>query len=1069
MKKHSRIILIICIIMAFAFVDGSAYAGEKNDNEANRDVEMSSIDEEISVTEKNLDLPDSEYLLNGFIESKATDSLRSGNSSTKRTRGQRLTGNNKIVYDRLKEEITKTAEGERAEAIINIGLPELSDDNRWILIEDLFEDFDPMEDYTLAEIYTAFYERFNIDANAVVDALVADLPYQFYWFDKVRGWNMSACDTDVFLITTEDGTAVAFDLDDPRYEFKFFVSKDYEPDGTPGTFNVDMNKTAAAAQAAEHAATIVEANSEKSDYEKLIIYRNYICENVSYDNDALAEGTEYGDPWQLIYVFDEVDSTNVVCEGYSKAFQFLCDLSNFNNQRIESHIVTGTMEYNGNSEDHMWNIMHMNDGKNYLIDVTNCDEGNAGEPDGLFLKGVSKGNVTEGYTCDLAEGSCFYMYDTYTRNNYDEYELVLSETDYDSGAEDDISCKHLMTHIKAKEATCTVPGNTEYWHCTECGDYFSDAAGKNKIEEDSWITTKGHSIIKVETRKGQHWFCKGCNHYFSNSAGSTIIDSPSNICYQFSNGTLTFYGKGSMDNMGEGEYETEKSWRKYRTKTKKIVISKGVTFISNFSFRNFQNVTAVSFSPTIYGIGQQAFDSCKKLNNVVLPDNMSYYDSQLFGDCESLTNITFGSDPYPGFAFICTTNFFTGCTRLERINVPEDNGYFKSIDGVLYTKDGRLQCYPAGKKGSTYIVDSSTNRISAWAFSDNPYIVNVQLPSSINIIEPTAFYNCEKLGRVVIPGSVSRPPGFNEADGSQDAVVLACPKASIVNNSDYSILFTSCGDQNGDMRYWFNASTGEPVTKDGKGTFVQIAVKYVSKNDEFKSNGVTYQIIDRVVPDDTSLVNKTTLRKIFKKAPVGRVKTVKNPNLNAVPKTIEYKGFVFNVKDTPRMKLSKTAFTWNNKVQTPGVVVKYYGKTLPKSKYTVTYPKGRKKIGSYTVKIKLKGGYSGTRTATYKINPKGTSLSSLKAVKKAITVKWKKQSGKMPKARINGYQIQYSVNKTFKSGKKTVTVKGYKKTSKKITKLTAKKTYYVRIRTYMKTGGKTYYSQWSGVKSVNVK
>ena len=61
-------------------------------------------------------------------------------------------------------------------------------------------------------------------------------------------------------------------------------------------------------------------------------------------------------------------------------------------------------------------------------------------------------------------------------------------------------------------------------------------------------------------------------------------------------------------------------------------------------------------------------------------------------------------------------------------------------------------------------------------------------------------------------------------------------------------------------------------------------------------------------------------------------------------------------------------------------------------------------------------------------------------------MKWKKQSEKMAATRITGYEIQYSTNKKFTSVKKA-TVKGYGATSKKITGLKAKTTYYVRIRT----------------------
>ncbi len=166
-------------------------------------------------------------------------------------------------------------------------------------------------------------------------------------------------------------------------------------------------------------------------------------------------------------------------------------------------------------------------------------------------------------------------------------------------------------------------------------------------------------------------------------------------------------------------------------------------------------------------------------------------------------------------------------------------------------------------------------------------------------------------------------------------------------------------------------------------------------------------------------------------------------------------------------KLSKTSFTYNGKVQTPTVLI---AGLKSGTDYKVSWSKGRKDVGTYTATITLKGSKNeGTKKLTYTINPKGASIKTPAKAKKAITVKWAKQSAKMSKARITGYQIQYSTNSKFKSGNKTATVKGYKKTSKKISNLKAKTTYYVRVRTYMKTGGKTYYSGWSKTKSVKTK
>ena len=95
--------------------------------------------------------------------------------------------------------------------------------------------------------------------------------------------------------------------------------------------------------------------------------------------------------------------------------------------------------------------------------------------------------------------------------------------------------------------------------------------------------------------------------------------------------------------------------------------------------------------------------------------------------------------------------------------------------------------------------------------------------------------------------------------------------------------------------------------------------------------------------------------------------------------------------------------------------------------------------------------------------PKGTSISKLTAGNKAITVRWKKQT-----KGTDGYQIQYATNRSFTKNKKSVTVSGAKKTSKKISGLKAGKTYYVRIRTYKTAAGVKYYSGWSKAKNVRI-
>ena len=171
-----------------------------------------------------------------------------------------------------------------------------------------------------------------------------------------------------------------------------------------------------------------------------------------------------------------------------------------------------------------------------------------------------------------------------------------------------------------------------------------------------------------------------------------------------------------------------------------------------------------------------------------------------------------------------------------------------------------------------------------------------------------------------------------------------------------------------------------------------------------------------------------------------------------------------------KVVLSKTAFTYNGKVQRPSIRT-VGGKSLKLgTDYSVKWSNSSSKnVGSYTLTITGKGNYTGTAKAKYKINPKGTSLKKLKRARKAVTVIWKKQPVRMSKSRITGYQIRFATNRKFTKNKKTVTVKGYKKVSKKITKLIGKKKYYVKVRTYLTVGGVKYYSPWSKVRTIKTR
>ena len=161
-----------------------------------------------------------------------------------------------------------------------------------------------------------------------------------------------------------------------------------------------------------------------------------------------------------------------------------------------------------------------------------------------------------------------------------------------------------------------------------------------------------------------------------------------------------------------------------------------------------------------------------------------------------------------------------------------------------------------------------------------------------------------------------------------------------------------------------------------------------------------------------------------------------------------------------KIVLSASKYTYNGKTHTPSVkVYDQNGKMISADRYTVKYSSGRKNLGSYTVDVYGKGDVTGTASAKYVITPAKMKTPSVKAGKKKLTVKWKKLGGGS-----QTYQI-YVLKKGTKKAK-CYTSTGSSKTIKKLSK---KKYYYTKIRSYKKINGKTYYGSWSGTKKVKVK
>lgn len=290
---------------------------------------------------------DSEELLMGYLSPIYKD----GGISTFGTMARdRLSGPDRHLYDGLVERIIQIANGE--------------------------------EDYTRVDVsfQGSGYSGGDVDIDLVQEALLLDFAYEMYWYYGC--WFSRSVNSVAFIMQPN----------------KFYLPS--EDEFSPNNPYIDISKTRKASAAAANIDDIIDSYKTASDYDKLCGYADEICALVEYDYDAAENSSLYpkdNRSWTLVNVFDGDEDTNVVCEGYAEAYQYLCDESDFQGD-VVCISVTGN--------NHKWNIVRI-DGVGYLMDVTHCDYGDYAYRGQKFLDGGS-GSVSDGYYI----GGFYYWYDS---------------------------------------------------------------------------------------------------------------------------------------------------------------------------------------------------------------------------------------------------------------------------------------------------------------------------------------------------------------------------------------------------------------------------------------------------------------------------------------------------------------------------------------------------------------------------------------------------------------------------------------------------------------------------------
>ena len=240
-----------------------------------------------------------------------------------------------------------------------------------------------------------------------------------------------------------------------------------------------------------------------------------------------------------------------------------------------------------------------------------------------------------------------------------------------------------------------------------------------------------------------------------------------------------------------------------------VSIPNSVTSIGAIAFSNCSGLTSVSIPNSVTSIGYSAFYDCSGLTSITIPNNVTSIASNTFSGCSSLTSVSIpnGVTSIGGYAFYGCSSLtsitipnsvgnigyaaFHNCRSLNSINVASGNGYFSSIDGVLYnsTRETLIQCPPAR---ISLTIPNSVTTIGERAFIYCRDLTSVTIPNSVTSIGDAAFYSCNSLTSIKCLAAV--PPSLGTINlffNIPDTCTLTVPCGSLAayTASDWNTYF----------------------------------------------------------------------------------------------------------------------------------------------------------------------------------------------------------------------------------------------------------------------------------------
>ena len=178
-----------------------------------------------------------------------------------------------------------------------------------------------------------------------------------------------------------------------------------------------------------------------------------------------------------------------------------------------------------------------------------------------------------------------------------------------------------------------------------------------------------------------------------------------------------------------------------------VVIPDSVTSIGDGAFWGYSGLTSVTIPNSVTSIGKDAFKGCSGLTSVTIPNSVTSIGKDAFKGCSGLTSVTI-----PDSVTSIGDGAFNGCSGLTKFIVDSDNPNYKSVNGLLLSKDGKTLI--AGINGNVVIPQCVTS-IGEWAFYNCSGLTSVTIPDSVTSIGECAFYCCDGLTSITIPDSVT--------------------------------------------------------------------------------------------------------------------------------------------------------------------------------------------------------------------------------------------------------------------------------------------------------------------------